>query len=240
MLFSNKKNISEKEIHLYTIKLENTPIKFSEINFDLSTQDLATVDKFKFDKDRKRFIISRYFLRTLLADYLGTPTKEIRIITNHYGKPELDSTIQKNIQFNISHSGHFILFAINLNNEIGIDIEKIDGTINHLEIAENYFSNDEIRLLKKTGKKEDMIKNFYYIWTRKEALLKAIGIGLLPDLKKISVIYNHFDLDLELNQLNFDKKNIWNIESLEIDNSYKTALAYEGKTKKILIKNIDL
>ena len=232
----NKEEISKDEIHFYIIELDNLKPELPEIKSALSKSELETANKFKFNKDRERFIITRYLLRKILSNYLYIPPKEIQIITNQYGKPKLDSELNNNIQFNVSHSGDFAIFAINLFNEIGVDIEKIDNTINHLEIADNYFSTDEIEFLNISVSQNEIAEKFFRIWTRKESLLKAIGIGLLPDLKKISVIENRFhDNELSPN-LKASTNNIWNIETLIMDNFYKVSLAYSGDLKKIIKK----
>ena len=232
----NKEEISKDEIHFYIIELDNLKPELPEIKSALSKSELETANKFKFNKDRERFIITRYLLRKILSNYLYIPPKEIQIITNQYGKPKLDSELNNNIQFNVSHSGDFAIFAINLFNEIGVDIEKIDNTINHLEIADNYFSTDEIAYLNASTCQSEIAEKFFRIWTRKESLLKAIGIGLLPDLKKISVIENRFhDNELSPN-LKASTNNIWNIETLIMDNFYKVSLAYSGDLKKIIKK----
>lgn len=234
----NKEEISKDEIHFYIIELDNLKPELPEIKSALSKSELETANKFKFNKDRERFIITRYLLRKILSNYLYIPPKEIQIITNQYGKPKLDSELNNNIQFNVSHSGDFAIFAINLFNEIGVDIEKIDNTINHLEIADNYFSTDEIAYLNASTCQSEIAEKFFRIWTRKESLLKAIGIGLLPDLKKISVIENRFhDNELSPN-LKASTNNIWNIETLIMDNFYKVSLAYSGDLKKIIKKNL--
>lgn len=235
----NKEEISKDEIHFYIIELDNLKPELPEIKSALSKSELETANKFRFNKDRERFIITRYILRKILSNYLYIPPKEIQIITNQYGKPKLDSELNNNIQFNISHSGNLVIYALNLFNEIGVDVEKIDNTINHLEIADNYFSTDEIEFLNISVSQNEIAEKFFRIWTRKESLLKAIGIGLLPDLKKISVIENRFYDDKLSPNLKASINNIWNIETLIIDNFYKASLAYSGDFKKIIEKNLN-
>lgn len=235
-MFNIKNNILNNEIHIYWTNTSIYKKNIFHVASTLSNTEIEIAGKYKFKRDKERYLISRYLLKKILSGYTDIPANNIIIKNSFYGKPEIENELK--IKFNLSHSGDKIVFAFTLNNEIGIDIEKIEFSVNHMEIAENYFSEDEIFLLKK--QKEDIVNNFYYIWTRKEALLKAIGVGLLPDLKKISVINNYFLLDLELKEINIDKENIWYIESIDIDNSYKTSIAYKRQTKNIMIKEIIL
>ena len=235
-MFNIKNNILNNEIHIYWTNTSIYKKYIFHVASTLSNTEIEIAGKYKFKRDKERYLISRYLLKKILSGYTDIPANNIIIKNSFYGKPEIENELK--IKFNLSHSGDKIVFAFTLNNEIGIDIEKIEFSVNHMEIAENYFSEDEIFLLKK--QKEDIVNNFYYIWTRKEALLKAIGVGLLPDLKKISAIKNYFLPDLELKEINLNKEKVWYIESIDIDNSYKTSIAYKGQTKNIMIKEIIL
>lgn len=235
-MFNIKNNILNNEIHIYWTNTSIYKKYIFHVASTLSNTEIEIAGKYKFKRDKERYLISRYLLKKILSGYTDIPANNIIIKNSFYGKPEIENELK--IKFNLSHSGDKIVFAFTLNNEIGIDIEKIEFSVNHMEIAENYFSEDEIFLLKK--QKEDIVNNFYYIWTRKEALLKAIGVGMLPDLKKISAIKNYFLPDLELKEINLNKEKVWYIESIDIDNSYKTSIAYKGQTKNIMIKEIIL
>lgn len=235
-MFNIKNNILNNEIHIYWTNTSIYKKYIFHVASTLSNTEIEIAGKYKFKRDKERYLISRYLLKKILSGYTDIPANNIIIKNSFYGKPEIENELK--IKFNLSHSGDKIVFAFTLNNEIGIDIEKIEFSVNHMEIAENYFSEDEIFLLKK--QKEDIVNNFYYIWTRKEALLKAIGVGMLPDLKKISAIKNYFLPDLELKEINLNKEKVWYIESIDIDNSYKTSIAYKRQTKNIMIKEIIL
>ena len=100
-------------------------------------------------------------------------------ISNKFGKPSLAEKY-KRLNFNLSHSSECSVLAFSPNSEIGIDIEKIDPEFEFDLIAKAHFSEAENRFID-AGQHESS-KRFYTLWTRKEALLKAIGTGIGENL----------------------------------------------------------
>ena len=99
---------------------------------------------------------------------ISSTDKVENIEYNEYGKPYLKG---ENIHFNLSHSGDYVLLAID-EFEVGVDIEKI-STIKQ-KVADKYFTLQENSWLKDNNENE----NFYYLWTGKESVIKAKGQGL--------------------------------------------------------------
>lgn len=87
------------------------------------------------------------------------------------------------VDFNISHSGKFVVCAAAENIRLGIDIEQIKPV--DVNDFQDQFSDDEMRLIRSD---HGSLVNFYNLWTKKEALIKADGKGLSIPLKQISVI----------------------------------------------------
>lgn len=118
------------------------------------------------------------------------------------------------IDFNISHAGNIVLCALSDEGKVGIDIE----IKNHIETQEfqNIWTDEEQKNIENSG---DKIRQFYYYWTKKEAVIKADGRGLNLALNKISVIDNYADLG--------DK--IWYLYPLEMDGDYAAHLATNKK-----------
>ena len=133
---------------------------------------------------------------------------DIEFVSNDFGKPSLREKFKK-IHFNLSHScGHSVL-AFSPNSQIGVDIEKIDPDFNFRLIARANFSEAENRFI--DIKEQEACIRFYTLWTRKEALLKAVGTGIGENLG-IEVFRtinhckpkNHFwDKDYYLNTFKF-------------------------------------
>ena len=132
---------------------------------------------------RRDFLISRAALRLLLSSYSKCSAASLKFQYNAYGKPFLQGN---SLFFNVSHSGSFIIYAFSARAELGIDIEKVDPASANLSMAEICFSDKEIFLLK-CSKKADFSEIFFKTWSRKEAYVKALGMGFSLPLKSFSV-----------------------------------------------------
>lgn len=120
-------------------------------------------------------------LRQLLSACTGTAPQDLAFTTNEWGKPALAC----GPHFNLSHSGNKILIALSATGPVGIDIEQIKPAPPY-EIAPEAFTPEERNLLTDTPP-QHRAEIFYQLWTRKEALVKAIGRGLDLGLQDIAV-----------------------------------------------------
>lgn len=156
----------------------------------LSAEELTKAKSFKWRKDYIRYIISHISLKMLIKKYTDLPVNKILFKKNIYGKPSL---ICNSIFFNISHTYNKSIIALTSECEIGIDIEYVNNNFNIDEII-NYSlappEKEKLLLLPIKAR----IKEFLSLWTRKEALLKAMGIGIgdylnqdLENLKSLQV-----------------------------------------------------
>lgn len=103
----------------------------------LNGNEQVKAARFRFDKDRTRFIIVRSILRTILGHYLGEKPKEIKFDYNQCGKPLLYADISESlIRFNLSHSHEIALIAVAQNRDIGVDVEYIDTNFDCEGISE--------------------------------------------------------------------------------------------------------
>ena len=169
--------------------------------------------KFRFEADRNRFFTGRHSVRLLLSKYLCANSVDIRIIAEKGEKPFIKNP-ETSVRFNISHSGQWVVIALS-NEELGIDIEKIDMSFDYINLLEEHFTQAEQEFI---ADAEIPAAAFYYLWTRKEALIKAIGTGLQDSLKEVSaldeVVFPHMS----------EKK--WKIKSFSLRSDYPVALAY--------------
>ena len=131
---------------------------------------------------RHEFVKARALLRLLLSKHTGLPARSLAFATGENGKPVLLGS--PGIHFNVSHSDGAALVAIAAA-EIGVDIERIDGSVDYAGVAQSVFSRPEIEMLRKAS---DARRGevFFTIWTRKEAYLKATGAGFSSNLPMIS------------------------------------------------------
>jgi 4'-phosphopantetheinyl transferase len=118
----------------------------------------------------------RFWLRALLSRRLGVTPSSIKFSTGPHGKPFLRTATQP-VSFNASHSGGWFAVAVTEESEIGLDIEGARPGFPALDVARQFFTPaEEIALARLGGVERERL--FFRLWTAKEALMKATGLGV--------------------------------------------------------------
>src|SRR5438045_1350192 len=155
----------------------------------LSPEEQERAGRFRFAKDRVQYSACRGILRLMLAGYLNIKPTEVRFGYNGHGKPGLaDELNPAKLRFNVAHSHGLGLFAVTFDREIGIDIEQIRPEVATQEIAERFFAPEEVQTLFDLQPAERTAA-FFHCWTRKEAFIKARGLGLSLPLNQFVVAF---------------------------------------------------
>jgi 4'-phosphopantetheinyl transferase len=150
----------------------------------LSDEERERASRFRFERDRSRFVAGRSTLRRLLAEYLDCAPGEVEILYGPYGKPHV---AWPGLSFNVSHSGSCALFAFAPGFEVGIDVEIARGGRQDDEgVARRFFSPREVATLRAQPPGSRPLA-FLRCWTRKEAYIKARGEGLQLSLHDFDV-----------------------------------------------------
>ena len=136
------------------------------------------IDFYRFNKDKKLSAGAFLLLKKLLSDE-NIPNFKIK--TGKYEKPYISDN--KNIYFNLSHSGKMVLCAIS-DRELGVDIEINDPTID-LNIAKHYFYNSEYENIMNSKNSPD---EFFRYWVLKESYMKYTGLGMNLKLDSFEII----------------------------------------------------
>ena len=149
----------------------------------LSAEELDRARAFRFARDGHRFMARRGILRLLLARRIERSPAALRFTAGRYGKPRLAGG---GCEFNISHSRGLGLFALAEGIAVGCDVEFHDSALLAESIPERFFSSRELAELRATPPTQQTTA-FFDGWTRKEALLKACGLGLAVRLDGFDV-----------------------------------------------------
>lgn len=152
---------------------------FKEHRSILSIKEILKAQQFFWEKDFKSYLTRRIFLRILLGKYLKVKASQIQF-NLEAKKPEIIS--DRPLRYSLSYSGAHILISMALC-ETGIDIEKIKPNFDYKPILNDCFADEEIEVIENTA--EDSRRNFFIQWTRKEALLKYTGQGIIDDLTDV-------------------------------------------------------
>ena len=149
---------------------------------------------------------------------------QIQFTYDKHEKPYLQPS--SSLQFNLSHSDDFAVYALTLNYPVGIDVEKIQTHFNE-NIAKRFFSAQEYTALMSRPEEERII-HFYRIWARKEAIIKANGKGLAIPLNSFSVSDQNIREKVML-----DQKETWALLPLDLHNEYQSAVATHLSINKV-------
>ncbi len=151
---------------------------------DLNAAERERIERSRSAQVQDKLLQSRWWLRQCLSLQHGELAAHAwPIVHDAQGKPQLAAAYQgPPLQFNVSHSGDYLAIAIATGHDaVGIDIEQIKPQRHWREIAAQYFTAQEQRLLNNQPV-STQVSLFYQLWVLKEALLKAKGYGLTVSL----------------------------------------------------------
>ena len=162
-------------VHVWRLRLERDPTTLAAWAADLPPEEQARAARFRQPADVARFVLGRRTLRRLLGERLGCAPVAVPLISGPNGKPALAAG-RASWQFNVSHSGDWVFLALAWERRVGIDVEAWRD-LEYAVLAERAFAPEERAALAGASAAERAAV-FFAIWTRKEALLKARGLGL--------------------------------------------------------------
>ena len=186
--FPSDRPLAKDEIHIWLVDLENGETRLEAYADCLSSAERDSAARFKFARDRKRYLIAHGALRSILAMYLGVDAAAIDFDSGPAGKPKLVRNFaSSDVEFNLSHSGDVALIAVTRGEEIGVDVECIREDFAFKPIAQRFFTANEVAALQDLP--VDLQREaFYKCWVSKEALLKAKGTGLSGSLDEVQIV----------------------------------------------------
>jgi 4'-phosphopantetheinyl transferase len=221
--------MNNDEVHVWRSSLEMMPSHVKTLKQILSADELNRAGRFYFQKDSDHFVAARGFLRLILGKYLGIEPGEILFCYGPHGKPELAEGINgKSVRFNVTHSHGLAIYAVTRGHNVGVDLEYLHPDLVVEDIMEQWFQPREIASLK-AHPHHIRMRVFFTYWTRKEACLKALGMGLVHDLNRVEFsetigeplgIHNIYE--------KARKDSLWTVKDLDAGFGYAAALAIEG------------
>jgi 4'-phosphopantetheinyl transferase len=175
------------EVHVWRACLDLGDADLRHLVPTLSTDERDRAARFCFAKDQLRFVAARGILRKILGRYLRLPPSQLSFSYGTNGKPMLvRDPCTDGLRFNLSHSDGLALYAVALNTEVGIDLERIQPVLADGRIAESFFTAREVASLCAL-RPETQATAFFNCWTAKEAYLKANGKGIANGLSTFEV-----------------------------------------------------
>jgi 4'-phosphopantetheinyl transferase len=209
------------EVHIHCVTLATETVCY------VSSDEAQRADRLFDPIKKKHFLACHGLLRKILGRYLGLQPEELNFAIGEHGKPYLShfATDDNNrLHFNLSHSGSLFLLAIATDREVGIDIEQLLVDTPFSDMAQLAFSTREQKELFSLPDNQQR-SAFYRCWTRKEAYLKACGMGFkLPS--------NSFDVTMSretsVSLITSCDLFRWILQNITVPEDYCAALAVNG------------
>ena len=145
----------------------------------LTDAERGRVDRFRFEKDRHRALVTRALVRTVLSRYVDLEPTLWCFGENEHGRPHITNSlaVADDLSFNLSHTTDLIVLALSRRKIVGIDTEYLERKNATADIANRYFAPSEVAELVQLPVVEQRERFFQY-WTLKESYIKARGMGL--------------------------------------------------------------
>jgi 4'-phosphopantetheinyl transferase len=225
----DNKNL-HNETHIWAIDLDQWNLSCLEAVKALPETEARKARRFRFETHRNRYIKGHFILRSLIGMYLDIGFYDDEFHANRYGKPAVKKLHEDNpIHFNISNSENIYTCAFSQNSDIGIDIEKIHDLQDMDRIIAEFFSDEEIRRFHSLPEPNRM-QTFFKYWARKEALLKAMGMGLSYPMNKVDVVTGDENSSQLITKVgDSDISNHWTLLDMDICIGFTSALALQGE-----------
>lgn len=178
----------------------------------LSSDEERRRSSFHDPQQGRRWAVARGGLRAVLADYAGQLPGSLRFYRGPYGKLELE---EHALSFSLAHSGDVAVYALARDRRVGVDAERVVPQRASLLVADTFLSAESSTHLR-SQPAERFPREFFRLWTQREALGKAIGTGL-PDGQPDPAAAG------------------WWVRELPIGPDYAAALAVEGGPCRVLL-----
>lgn len=222
-------NLPTGVVHLWQRELPASSPDLEQCRELLSAEEREKALRYRIERPRSDYVLTRGTLRFLLAQYLQLTPSDISFRYTQYGKPFLSP--DSDLRFNVSHSHGLALMGFVRRREIGVDVEQVRAQEDAKKLAERFFSvreRDNLRDL--SG--DQLHAAFVRCWTRKEAYIKAKGGGL-------SLPLYQFDVSIEpdpkqallATRPDRSEANRWTIYNVSAKSGYAAALAVEKEVE---------
>jgi 4'-phosphopantetheinyl transferase len=194
-------------------------------DFDLlMPEEQKKSESFIMEEERQRYILGKIFARKILAKYLQTDPLTLGFKYSDRQKPILEE--HPVLNFNISHSGDYIIIGFANKWSVGVDIELMNPHADLYNLIIDCMSTTEVSVILNS---EMPRPTFYKYWTRKQALLKGIGIGVTDRMKEINCSDGLNLVPIEFSGF----ASSWKVWSFEMEDSYSVSIAHDSAIRVV-------
>jgi len=223
-------------IRVWRAELDRSEPETAALAALLAPDERARADRYRFERDRRRFAVGRGLLRTLVGRTLGIAPEEITFTYGTRGKPALERPGDSGLEFNLSHSNGLALLATSWGRAVGIDLEYQGKELDFLGIADRFFTPQELAQIRSQPEAATQRSAFFRGWARKEAFLKARGDGLWVGLDQFEVAIDPAAPSRVVwTAWDPDEAGRWSMIDLDVAPGFASALVVEGAVSSPIV-----
>ncbi len=200
----------------------------------LSSDEIDRYQRYRVEKSRHQYLVTRALVRTALSRYLDVPPERLKFQASEHGKPFLAFPADCALRFNPSHTNGLAACAVTTGGDIGLDVEEIQPDFPTIGISERFFCEEERQSLAGVPT-EERITRFYELWTLKEALLKGLGSGLSIPLTEFAVRLRPDRPPAVACGKTTSAVDSWKFANLRLNDRFQVAVAVQSATEPIPI-----
>ncbi|GAV05895.1 hypothetical protein RvY_15955 [Ramazzottius varieornatus] len=158
----------------------------------VEADEVTRVHRFVYKKDAKAALAGRLLLRSFFRGALQLSNDSLHFDRTEKGKPYLSQPLQTDHtwNFNISHSGDYVVFGAQRDKLIGVDIMRTDppnrkSLSEYFKLMKSQFTDKEWIFIQSPVSDREKLRNFYRLWCLKESYVKAIGVGISYSVSRL-------------------------------------------------------
>jgi len=224
-------DLSGNQVRIWTLQTSAPGDAVLQFEPTLAPDEIRLAARFRSIRQRESYVLTRAALRLLLGRCLGTDPRSLRFDYGPNGKAALAPPSR--VRFNVAHSGDMAAIAVTEDCEIGIDLEQIRPLAELEQISHRFFCEEEAAEISSLPP-GDRERAFFTGWTRKEAYVKALGVGLAKPLNSFRVVEKDdsprtfwvFDGQSE-------SRDSWTVHDLNFASDYAAAVAYGDRQRTL-------
>jgi 4'-phosphopantetheinyl transferase len=221
------------------LRLDTDPSALAVATALVDAAERARAARFVRDADRARHLLGRALARTLLAQRTGVAPASLRWVADADGKPALDGP---GPAFNLSHSGDWIACALAADVPVGVDVQETTPAMARPDDFGRVLGPRERARIDGMPDEAARIAAFARAWARKEALLKAVGVGLQLELDDIDIVDGvdgpRWDAPADARSA-LALAGAWTLRDVAVDGRHACAVAWRGGPRSIETIELD-
>jgi 4'-phosphopantetheinyl transferase len=207
----------------------------------LSVEEKERERRFRFPKDKKRFVVTRALVRTVLSRYVPVAPEGWSFAANAYGRPVIAGLPLGDappVDFNVTHTDDLIVMAVAASRcSVGVDAESLSTRRAPMEIASRFFAPAESAVLDSMLAAEQT-SLFFQLWTLKESYLKACGRGLSIPLEKVAFALSSSRIDVVFDAALGEDESTWSFWQIQMSPDHLAAVCCRCLPSERLSLNI--